>query len=62
MTNRSQGREQEFFQRFGILSQEFAQSRSIFFQVSESLRVVSKAREHTLLVQAPCPIALPIQH
>src|SRR5260370_1047760 len=24
--------------------------------------VVSKAREHTVLVQAPCPFALPIQH
>ena len=23
--------------------------------------VVSKARQHTVLVQAPCPIALPIQ-
>src|SRR5260370_31082159 len=24
--------------------------------------VVSKAREHTVLVQTPCPFALPIQH
>ena len=24
--------------------------------------VVSKAREHTVLVQAPCPFALTIQH
>jgi hypothetical protein len=39
-----------------VVISEFAVIVEHFLQV-----VVSKAREHTVLVHAPCPFALPIQ-
>jgi hypothetical protein len=51
------GAKQEIVEHLLVLQDQWSQPVSQLPQV-----VVSKAREHTVLVHAPCPFALPIQH